>query len=684
MMDGAQGTPARRGSLRLKVKPSKFRSDSPVPAASQDKSHAADPPRTQAPPRLSGNGKDGSKSGKPAEKLPKTQAPPRVSVTGKDGGKSVKSAEKIPKRSAGTSADGQESSMRQALSPDLEHRTSAKDGIVAASASQTNRNSQLRLEQINNELTAALMVVRKIMKMEAAEPFNSPVDPVALGIPDYFDVIKIPMDLGTICQSLERGRKYRNARDVYEDVQLVWTNCRNYNHKGDPILDLMSRVKKNFMKYWTAAGLYTEKTPASVEQVTSESKAREARQISDQIETGLQSLGSSFGEHEESWSILNNDPNAKVSKPVQPKIITVYKAHGNKAKKKLQEQQGNVVGHSLLAGRLLEGIEWETRGQEDPGKKLASVETSQRKKDGDLQGTPNKSRRVSGTGHHKSDCSCVVCTGVRRKLAREAEATTATASVEEESSVKFNSEGNADVARNTIREGSGVKFKSGKRKRENAQSVDIFVGKGVKGDGSTTISREKTNVTVHEEISGEGQNRIRDKGTITIIEEGVNLLQGVIDAGTEAQTSTIAWEAGEEETRKGFTDGEKDKQNRDTVEGVDKVETTKAVAEEGAKGGSTEELDDKEDAIHNDEHFVEDTEADRQEGGIRYYRASYEMPLRKINPSILQMGQRLFGSGSPWKRGNSLGSGGAKGCSENPISAAVSMLLGNKESLMLR
>ena len=31
-----------------------------------------------------------------------------------------------------------------------------------------------------------------------ASPFYEPVDPVALGIPDYLDIIKCPMDLGTI------------------------------------------------------------------------------------------------------------------------------------------------------------------------------------------------------------------------------------------------------------------------------------------------------------------------------------------------------------------------------------------------------------------------------------------------------------------------------------------------------
>ena len=37
-----------------------------------------------------------------------------------------------------------------------------------------------------------------VMKHPQAWPFNEPVDPVRLNLPDYFDVIKNPMDLGTI------------------------------------------------------------------------------------------------------------------------------------------------------------------------------------------------------------------------------------------------------------------------------------------------------------------------------------------------------------------------------------------------------------------------------------------------------------------------------------------------------
>nr|GME02240.1 bromodomain-containing factor 1 [Ipomoea batatas] len=117
------------------------------------------------------------------------------------------------------------------------------------------------------ELDAAVEVIKKVMKMEAAEPFNAPVDPVALGIPDYFDVIDTPMDFGTIRTNLESGGKYLNSEDVYKDVQYIWDNCYKYNNKGDLVLDLMKRVKKNFSKYWSAAGLYSDYTQVESSQI---------------------------------------------------------------------------------------------------------------------------------------------------------------------------------------------------------------------------------------------------------------------------------------------------------------------------------------------------------------------------------------------------------------------------------
>lgn len=66
------------------------------------------------------------------------------------------------------------------------------------------------------------------------------------------------MDFGTICNILEHGRKYLNSEDVLKDVEFIWDNCYKYNNKGDYIIDLMKRVKKNFLKHWTGAGLFSD------------------------------------------------------------------------------------------------------------------------------------------------------------------------------------------------------------------------------------------------------------------------------------------------------------------------------------------------------------------------------------------------------------------------------------------
>lgn len=72
---------------------------------------------------------------------------------------------------------------------------------------------------------------------------------------DYFDIVDIPMDFGTIRSNLQNGTKYMNSEDVFNDVEYIWNNCCKYSNEGDYTLHLMKRVRKKFMKYWTAAGL---------------------------------------------------------------------------------------------------------------------------------------------------------------------------------------------------------------------------------------------------------------------------------------------------------------------------------------------------------------------------------------------------------------------------------------------
>jgi hypothetical protein len=45
---------------------------------------------------------------------------------------------------------------------------------------------------------AAKRLINSLWRCNSAQIFHNPVDPDRLGIPDYFDIVKEPIDLGTI------------------------------------------------------------------------------------------------------------------------------------------------------------------------------------------------------------------------------------------------------------------------------------------------------------------------------------------------------------------------------------------------------------------------------------------------------------------------------------------------------
>ncbi|KAF2150016.1 hypothetical protein K461DRAFT_281275 [Myriangium duriaei CBS 260.36] len=47
--------------------------------------------------------------------------------------------------------------------------------------------------------------------------------------PDYYHVIKTPMDIGTMIKKL-KGLQYKSKRDFVGDLNLIWSNCLSYNN----------------------------------------------------------------------------------------------------------------------------------------------------------------------------------------------------------------------------------------------------------------------------------------------------------------------------------------------------------------------------------------------------------------------------------------------------------------------
>ncbi|XP_053725453.1 bromodomain testis-specific protein [Synchiropus splendidus] len=78
-----------------------------------------------------------------------------------------------------------------------------------------------------------------------AWPFYNPVDAVALGLHDYHDIIKEPMDLSNIKKKMDQ-RKYMNAKEFAADVRLMFSNCYKYNPPSHEVVYMARKLQEVF------------------------------------------------------------------------------------------------------------------------------------------------------------------------------------------------------------------------------------------------------------------------------------------------------------------------------------------------------------------------------------------------------------------------------------------------------
>lgn len=97
-----------------------------------------------------------------------------------------------------------------------------------------------------DELCQALLPVwEKLQSAEESLPFQDPVDPITLQIPDYCDVVKNPMDLSTIRKKLLNGM-YKDHWEFCNDMWLMFDNAWLYNRKNSRVYKYCTRLSEIF------------------------------------------------------------------------------------------------------------------------------------------------------------------------------------------------------------------------------------------------------------------------------------------------------------------------------------------------------------------------------------------------------------------------------------------------------
>ena len=100
----------------------------------------------------------------------------------------------------------------------------------------------------------AKKLINILWKVKGAYLFHKPVDPEELGIPDYPQIIKNPMDFSTIKKKLSNNL-YTNFKQFNDDIKLTFDNCFLYNGANTSVGLSCTFVKNEYQKLFEQMGM---------------------------------------------------------------------------------------------------------------------------------------------------------------------------------------------------------------------------------------------------------------------------------------------------------------------------------------------------------------------------------------------------------------------------------------------
>jgi len=225
---------------------------------------------------------------KPVKKQPRSSTPDSATRT---------TAARRPSRSAGTSSANAKPAPTFALDPTTSTPLIRRDSTKADNGRPKReihppKNKELAYHSVrpkNKKFAVELKFCQEVLNelkkpkhLPITSAFLIPVDPVALNIPNYFTVIKNPMDISTVEKKLSHG-DYTRAKEFESDIKLIVKNCKLFNPAGNPVHVMGTQLDRLFEQEWAKKDQYiSEHTPAAFS--PSESAGSEEEESEDEDE----------------------------------------------------------------------------------------------------------------------------------------------------------------------------------------------------------------------------------------------------------------------------------------------------------------------------------------------------------------------------------------------------------------
>ncbi|KAI3341399.1 hypothetical protein F4824DRAFT_448737 [Ustulina deusta] len=203
--------------------------------------------------------------------------------------------------------------------------------------------------------------------------FLTPVDPVALNIPNYFKVIKKPMDLATMTEKNYDG-EYKTMKDLEKDMKLIVHNSEIFNGPESDITNqarqleelLKSQLagKDKWMErhYPSAAPSAMHASAASPERSFAESDEDSEGNGEEEDNDAIQALQQRLNEEQEKLNqLLNSKKPDLTMMEVQQSMVTILqrrlveertKFHSEKKPKKKKAANSKSKSKAAVTGSL--------------------------------------------------------------------------------------------------------------------------------------------------------------------------------------------------------------------------------------------------------------------------------------------------------------------------------------------
>jgi bromodomain-containing factor 1 len=152
-------------------------------------------------------------------------------------------------------------------------------------SSKPNRKKKLDPEQRFYE--EVLSEIKKGKYFAMNQWFMEPVDPVALNIPQYFSVVKKPMDLATMTRKNNEGQ-YKNSKELEKDMRLIVHNAELFNGEDHDVTKLGRELEKIFKEELSKKDRWMERNYPPEPQDESGSPEREAPETEEESDAEVE------------------------------------------------------------------------------------------------------------------------------------------------------------------------------------------------------------------------------------------------------------------------------------------------------------------------------------------------------------------------------------------------------------